>query len=183
MTVMARRSSTTARVSRNVRSAVGRWVDSSPSAAHPETGRRRWSDSGPTANSDIARYACIHGEFAHTNAAPAATSSRIPPTVSLRRISEKRCVSDHEPRVSSRLGVAIAESLVILGDIRIRLPGRPLYGIFTCGAPGSLVGSRTAGDDFGTAAGVATWRCNRGSVQFGAAKEPYWYVPIALGPS
>src|SRR6478752_4937842 len=249
MTVMARRSSTTARVSRNARSAVGRWVDStastasanamsvaigtahpsrfsgrpaarlmamkiaagttipptaaaigraarrgsrrspatnsrlssnpttkkkmasSPSAAHPETGRRRWSDSGPTANSDIARYACIHGEFAHTNAAPAATSSRIPPTVSLRRISEKRCVSDHEPRVSSRLGVSIAESLVILGDIRIRLPGRPLYGIFTCGAPGSLVGSRTAGDDFRTAAGVATWRCNRGSVQFGAAKE------------
>ena len=49
--------------------------------------------SGPISNSDIARYVCDHGEFAHTSAAPAATSSSTPPTVSLRRISENRCVS------------------------------------------------------------------------------------------
>src|SRR3954465_12232543 len=70
----------------------------------------------------------------------------MPPTVSLRRISEKRCVSDHDPRVSNRRGVGIAGSLVIAGK-RIRLPSATLCGMFTRGAPGSLVGSRTTGDD------------------------------------
>ena len=80
---------------------------SSPSAAHAEMLSCRCSASGPISNSDIARYVCDHGEFAHTSAAPAATSSSTPPTVSLRRISENRCDSDHEPRVRSRIGAGI----------------------------------------------------------------------------
>ena len=35
-----------------------------------------------------------------------------------------------------------------------------LYGIFTPGAPGSLVGSRTAGDDSDNGRGSSKWRCN-----------------------
>src|SRR5262245_27137798 len=86
----------------------------------------------------------------------------MPPTFSLRRISAKRCDSAHEPRVSRRRAVAIAESLETRGgyvrrylpvraagaaDRRIRLPKVSPYGIFTPGAPGSLVGSRTVGVD------------------------------------
>ena len=53
-----------------------------------------------------------HGELAHTRATPAAASSSMPPTVSLRRISENRCDSDHEPRVRSRKLVGIGPILV-----------------------------------------------------------------------
>ena len=87
-------------------------------------------------------------------------SSSMPPTVSLRRISVNRCVSDHEPRVSRRVGIcrslvnerdyvlcSCARDSAGVAEWHIRLPAAALYGIFTPGAPGSLVGSRTAGDD------------------------------------
>ena len=66
-------------------------------------------------------------------------------------------------------------------DRRIRLPGVALYGIFTCGAPGSLVGSRTARCDLDDGHGGAKWRCTRDMAHVRAAKEPYGFALV--GPA
>ena len=232
--MIASRSSTTASVSRNVRSAVGRWVDSTASTAsakamsvaigtaHPSrfsgwpatrlmamkiaagkimpptaaaigsaarAGSRRSPatnsrlSSTPTTKKKIASrpsaahvaerqiqvqrlgadgelrqrlVGADHGEFAQTSAAAAANSSSTPPTVSLRRISEKRLASAQEPRVS----IALVASRVSLVIARVRAspvaPPNPLRHLYGRSAGKSGRQSRQGSDlnDDGS----STWR-------------------------
>src|ERR1700694_3027061 len=150
-----------------------------PSAAHADTDNRRCSDSGPIANSETARYAADHGELAHSRAAPAATNNSTPPTVSFRRIWANRCDSDHEPRVRSRKLAGIGRSLVILAERLIGLPGFAIYGIFTGGAPGSLVGSRTAGDDSRRRTGSSSVAMQPTFGPVGGRQDTVWISPDA----
>ena len=68
------------------------------------------------------------------------------------------------------------ESPSEVAEHQIGLPGCAIYGIFTGGAPGSLVGSRTAGDDSRRRTGSSEWRCNGNSLGLAAAKKPYGFL-------
>src|ERR1700694_1600280 len=110
---------------------------------------------------------------------PRQTNNSTPPTVSFRRIWANRCDSDHEPRVRSRKLAGIGRSLVILAERQIGLPGFAIYGIFTGGAPGSLVGSRTAGDDSRRRTGSSSVAMQPTFGPVGGRQDTVWISPDA----
>src|SRR6478609_4669775 len=75
---------------------------SSPSDAHCARLRSRCRAAGPTRRSRSAAYASFHGLLAQTMATTAATSSRMPPTVSVRRAAVTRWTSGQVERRRSR---------------------------------------------------------------------------------